>query len=236
MNSGTASVRVGNRSSLWAAGSLFFVNPYEVHMGASVDHLLEYEVFYLPVALILEATGSSARPPHLPRFSQSVSHDTEVVNELLAILRSSSGGKTPRAPGDVASASMEERLIGFFRGHPQLFNAPADQQKAATVDRACRILQERLDGSIQLNDLASQVGVSRYHFIRVFRRATGLVPSAYLRQLRLGKARSLICEGSSPGYAAAAAGFADQAHLTREFQRIFGTTPGKLARLLSANN
>jgi AraC-like DNA-binding protein len=39
-------------------------------------------------------------------------------------------------------------------------------------------------------------------------------------------ARRLLAQGSSPARAAAEAGFADQAHLTRWFRRYYGVTPG----------
>ena len=39
-------------------------------------------------------------------------------------------------------------------------------------------------------------------------------------------ARGLLSEGVSPALAAAEAGFADQAHLTRWFRRYYGVTPG----------
>jgi AraC-like DNA-binding protein len=39
-------------------------------------------------------------------------------------------------------------------------------------------------------------------------------------------ARRLLSRGVSPVVAAAEAGFADQAHLTRWFRRYYGVTPG----------
>jgi len=61
---------------------------------------------------------------------------------------------------------------------------------------------------------------------RAFSRAYGLAPGDYQRQLRIRSARGLLSTGVSPARAAAAAGFADQAHLTRWFRRYYGVTPG----------
>ncbi|WP_329373517.1 helix-turn-helix domain-containing protein [Streptomyces sp. NBC_01483] len=47
----------------------------------------------------------------------------------------------------------------------------------------------------------------------------------YRRDLRLCRARALLAEGTAPSMAAAEAGFADQAHLTRWFTRTYGVTP-----------
>ena len=51
-------------------------------------------------------------------------------------------------------------------------------------------------------------------------------PHAYLVQSRVRLARRLLSAGHSPADAAQMAGFADQSHLTRAFQKQFGTTPG----------
>ncbi|MFG2362929.1 helix-turn-helix domain-containing protein [Streptomyces mirabilis] len=58
-----------------------------------------------------------------------------------------------------------------------------------------------------------------------FRAAYGFAPSDYQRDLRLRRARALLAEGTAPSMAAAEAGFADQAHLTRWFSRTYGVTP-----------
>jgi AraC-like DNA-binding protein len=75
-------------------------------------------------------------------------------------------------------------------------------------------------------DLAVAAGCSRYAAYRAFRRAYGLAPSDYQRQLRVRAARRLLAGDVPPSVAAAQAGFADQAHLTRWFRRYFGVTPG----------
>ena len=72
------------------------------------------------------------------------------------------------------------------------------------------------------------------HFLRVFSKATGQTPHAYLVNLRVNLARELLATGTRPAEAAVAAGFSDQSHLTRVFKRIVGVTPGHYARAVTA--
>ena len=58
-----------------------------------------------------------------------------------------------------------------------------------------------------------------------FSATSGLAPSAYQRQLRLRAARRLLGLGVPAAEAAILVGFADQAHLTRRFRRVYGVTP-----------
>jgi AraC-like DNA-binding protein len=75
-------------------------------------------------------------------------------------------------------------------------------------------------------DLAAAAGCSRYAAYRAFHQVYGLAPSEYARQLRVRAARRLLARDVPPAAAAAEAGFADQAHLTRWFRRFYGVTPG----------
>jgi AraC-like DNA-binding protein len=51
---------------------------------------------------------------------------------------------------------------------------------------------------------------------------------------RLGVARRAIAAGTPLAEAAAAAGFADQSHMTRQFGRAYGMTPGRFSALTRA--
>ncbi|HYM70106.1 MAG TPA: helix-turn-helix transcriptional regulator, partial [bacterium] len=65
------------------------------------------------------------------------------------------------------------------------------------------------------------------HLCRTFHREVGLPPHAYQTQVRVERARSLLRNGVPIAEAAAAVGFYDQAHLTRQFKRVIGVTPGQ---------
>ncbi|MGH3120689.1 MAG: helix-turn-helix domain-containing protein, partial [Streptosporangiaceae bacterium] len=105
---------------------------------------------------------------------------------------------------------------------------------AAETMRIARRVRDLLDadyaGPVSGADLAAAAGCSRYAAYRAFRSVAGLAPGEYQRQLRLRAARRELARGIPPGQAAADAGFADQAHLTRWFRRCYGITPSAYAR------
>jgi AraC-like DNA-binding protein len=70
-------------------------------------------------------------------------------------------------------------------------------------------------------------GCSRFQLLRGFAKEVGTTPHAYVMQRRARLARQMIAGGTSLADAANFAGFADQSHLTREFVKHFGITPGR---------
>lgn len=81
-----------------------------------------------------------------------------------------------------------------------------------------------------LAEVASEVSLSPSRFAHLFRADTGLPLRRYLLWLRLVEAVREIARGGSVTEAAHAAGFADSAHLTRTFRRMFGVAPSAIAR------
>ncbi|HEY2678673.1 MAG TPA: helix-turn-helix domain-containing protein [Steroidobacteraceae bacterium] len=80
---------------------------------------------------------------------------------------------------------------------------------------------------VRVADLHRASGYSPRHFIALFRSAVGLNPKHYCRIRRFNAAvrRMAAGDGRGLGDVAAAAGYSDQAHLTREFREFAGVTP-----------
>lgn len=109
-------------------------------------------------------------------------------------------------------------------------------QQASRVDTpdrrvtACASAIERTAGRVTVDALAQDVGVGARQLERLFRDAVGLAPKTLARLARF-QASLRACEAGAPLAAAGlAAGYADQAHFTREFRRVAGLTPSAFAR------
>jgi AraC-like DNA-binding protein len=96
------------------------------------------------------------------------------------------------------------------------------------IDHLVAILSGQPDanGVVQLASQVLSVGERRLH--RHCRAAVGYGPKMLERVLRFQRARRLARETCSLATVAAMAGYADQAHLTRESRRLAGRTPSDL--------
>ncbi len=86
--------------------------------------------------------------------------------------------------------------------------------------------------NISLEDIAAVVGLSRFHFLRLFKNTTGFSPHAYLIQRRIELAKQSIEKGQCLTDAAINSGFSDQSHLTRCFKSTLGVTPGQYQKMV----
>ncbi len=86
-------------------------------------------------------------------------------------------------------------------------------------------------GTARMRDIASDIGWSRKHLARRFTNEVGLAPKTLALMLRFHRACGLARTGALAGWAAIAveAGYADQAHLTRDFRVFTGETPTEWA-------
>jgi AraC family transcriptional regulator len=92
-------------------------------------------------------------------------------------------------------------------------------------------MNEHIDDEITLTDLASLVGLSRFHFCRAFRLATGHSPRAWLSTHRMRQARALISTTTLPtADISLAVGYKTQSAFTATFRKAFGMSPTEVRR------
>lgn len=100
------------------------------------------------------------------------------------------------------------------------------------VPRARALLLHEMTRLVPLEELAAAAGLSRYHLARRFTAEIGMPPHLFHLHVRIGAARRRLALGEDPAAAAHHTGFADQAHLTRWFNRLVGVAPGRYQQQL----
>lgn len=101
--------------------------------------------------------------------------------------------------------------------------ATLSKQHAAAVERACRALEA--EQPPDLSTLAEQAGMSRFHFHRVFKAATGITPKAYANALRASRARQQLKQSASVTDAMYDAGFNSSGRFYEAAPAFLGMTP-----------
>jgi AraC-like DNA-binding protein len=209
-------------------GSVALIAPGVVHSGwAGVEEGWRYRMMYPAAAVIDETAQEIFGSGPVPVFHRPVVFDPH-LQALLARLHDAS-----RDPGGDPMELETLTLAAVRRAFEQHAGRapPKHLAQHSTATATMRdLIESRYDGPLTLAELSEAAGLSRFHALRQFRARFGLPPHAYLQQLRVRRARSLILSGDALAETAVAVGFADQAHMTRAFRRMLGYTPGVLSR------
>ncbi|MBJ7470760.1 MAG: AraC family transcriptional regulator [Solirubrobacteraceae bacterium] len=114
-------------------------------------------------------------------------------------------------------------------GHLNGPSVPADVRRAAELIRVS-------GGTIRVDAIASELGCSRRHLSRRFREWIGVSPSAYRRLARFESATTALrrVPGQQLGRLALDCGYADHAHMDRDFAALAAATPSEVAARFSS--
>ena len=153
-----------------------------------------------------------------------------LVAEIVA-----AGGDDPERPDD---AGREPARVAVLARALEGLVAAADPERVARAREVAAVARvaETDRGVRRLDDLAARAGVTPRALQRLFARHAGVSPTWVLRRYRLLEAAEAVREGERVVWSdvASALGYADQAHLVREFRAALGRTPEAYAKALRA--
>lgn len=149
------------------------------------------------------------------------------INALVRLLADDleTGMAAPQIYGEGLVTALTAALLGPSPAtEPQRKRGKlAPYQLRKTVD----YIEQNCGRTIRLDELAQLTGLSQSYFCSAFRESTGMPPQQWQMKARVERAKKLLKKGDTPlASVAVGVGFADQAHLTRVFRKIVGTTPG----------
>ncbi|MFF9601921.1 helix-turn-helix domain-containing protein [Streptomyces sp. NPDC014684] len=97
--------------------------------------------------------------------------------------------------------------------------------------RAVATIRENYHEPLALDDLARSVMMSKFHFIRVFQRTTGVTPGRFLSAVRLHEAKSLLIHSSlNVAEISARVGYSSASTFSRRFTAAVGLSPTRFRR------
>jgi AraC family transcriptional regulator len=126
---------------------------------------------------------------------------------------------------DELALRITERVISAITGDRKPPDAPTGRETRRVVE-AIRLVESDAARPLELKEMAAAAGMSKYHFLRVFRRLTGMTPHRYLISARLRRAALALASSHRPVIAVALdARFGDLSTFNKTFRAVFGLTP-----------
>ena len=171
----------------------------------------------------------------IPLHTNYLSFRGEGLSQEEPILRRDVNGRT----GEMAAWLAEEQDAYFpnaetyrqalFLGLMAEFTRLGAHAPNVMVDRVRAFIRKHMEGTFSLQDLATEAGASKFHFVRCYQTITGRTPMEDARYLRVEEARRLILSTSlTLREIAPRVGVADEYHLSRLLKSHLGVSVREL--------
>jgi len=126
---------------------------------------------------------------------------------------------------------LATRLLAAYTGVPVTVQPVIGGLSPNALRGAIERMRSDNDADVSLGALASDAGLSRFHFCRAFKESTGLSPHAWLRQHRLEQAMNMLRDtDASVVSVAAALGYGSQTAFAAAFRKLTGEAPSSWRR------
>jgi AraC family transcriptional regulator len=173
-------------------------------------------------SLIQSAGGKSSST-----IVQSLAVSPPKIEHLMRALEYESD--QPSTPGGLGLECIATAIALALSQHAGALATPS-KAGSRLAPRQIRTVQayveEHLQQSIVLADLAAAAGLSSFHFLRAFKLSVGVTPCRYVLDRRMERARSLLRSSDlSVGEVGLCVGFEHSSHFTRAFRSATGIAP-----------
>ena len=109
----------------------------------------------------------------------------------------------------------------------EYFFAAEEMVEHPLVHKVSVYINEHIGEPILVEELADQVHMSKYHFLRKFKELTGMTAHRFITSKRLIRACEELKAGETITQAYQNAGFSDYSSFLRNFKSVYGVAPGK---------
>ena len=206
------------------------IHPQQAHAGPVHHHQAITQSNCYPSVSLMQSVAADelGRHQQMPCFDSQVLPDQPLAQAILDLHDQLCQCSTTEAP------TREARLILAYLMDRYATFIPEEEywQSTGTIRRVCDFLRTHYSEPISIQQLTRVAdGISEVHLIRRFRQQVGMPPYAYLTYRRVEEAKQRLQQHQPTAQTALDVGFADQSHLTRQFKKILGVTPGAYRRL-----
>ena len=205
------------------------INPYELH--STYQSSWSY-INFMPTIDLLNTVVADIS---MNNFKEDYTIFRSVINDSMAVMYFKNFFTALEENND--PFSIESSGIEFFsylmnrHSIESLKIVNHDKKATSNLMRALEYMNEYFyDSNISLGEVSQIADLSKFHFIRQFKKLFGITPAYYLKIKRINKAKKLLLQNTPLSQISYECGFFDQSHFTKTFKEFFGYPPMRLQK------
>ncbi len=214
------------------SGHINLVIPGEAHDGSALSNEgWTYRMFYLKPQLLEQAAHEiTGKVQQTPFFTAGVIKDDKLAGFIRKFHFLLENSTIPLIEQESYLLTMLTEFISRHGDERLRVRGVGKENQAVNLAR--EYIENTYTQNISIKLLSNLCNLSPFHLIRVFKESTGIPPHAYLKQVRIKRAKILLAQGFSLSFIANEIGFTDQSHFSKQFKQITGITPNKYSNIV----
>jgi AraC family transcriptional regulator len=128
------------------------------------------------------------------------------------------------------SIITDQRFVFDHLSKMNFKKAITNEEVFRSLLQAKELMDIHMHDNLSLDAITKHSGISKYHFIRLFKNTFGVSPYQYQQMKRLDSAKTLLGAGNSIFDVALMLGYADVPTFTKAFKHVFGVSPGNFRK------
>ncbi|MFA5292737.1 MAG: AraC family transcriptional regulator [Phycisphaerae bacterium] len=228
INRGKVRCWIDEKEFIISAGEFYFVQPGQYHCEESIELPLD---FYTISFDLIEAKNKHvyfAPPPFVPEKQIIKGFGRKLIPLFKRIFEEVQ--EQEHYCEEIVEAMILQMIWivkqRLWKDYAVADDTNVSERDAAIVKKSQDYINQNLNRSISLGELADVCYVSRYHLGHVFTKAVGTSPLQYALGQRMEKAKNLLMQKMKCVYEVATElGFEDPYYFSRQFKKVVGVSP-----------
>ncbi len=201
--------------------------PANVSHGLSWDFEVEFIMLSVAPELVTRTAYESIDPDCIeivPTLAKPDPLVCQIGFALKAVLETD--GSHSHLYAESAATMLAAHLLQHYSVRKRVIPDYVGGLPKYKLKRVVEYIDAHLDRDLSLAAIAAEINMSRYHFSRLFKQATGLSVHQYVIERRVERSKQLLLQGDlNVAEVAFQVGFANPSHLSFHFKRVVGVTP-----------
>jgi AraC family transcriptional regulator len=206
-------------------GDITVIPPGVIH--SCTTQKSELIILSLSSKLVFEAMSKEESIEVVSRFASPDPLIYQIAVALKASLTSNSTGSYSYA--ESMATALAAHLVQNYSVRKQKSSECCKGLPSSKLLKINQFISNHLAEDVLIGSMAREIGMSKYHFARLFKESTGMSPYQYLIKCRIEYAKILLRDKTARiSEVALTVGFSDQSQFTRHFKRLVGVTPQEI--------
>lgn len=226
VTSGEGTCMIGSELCEMRPGNLVIVNSNFPHAIRSDDEFVKYDCLIVDT----EFCTQNGLPTEKLRFEPLVTSEKAVALYQDIVREIASDSLFHQAGIRVATLNL---MLYLSRNHLDDANQGQIRPSAANenIKLAIGYIKSHIDQKLTLDEIASEVGLSKYYFLREFKNATTMTPVEYINSVRCENAKKLLLKKKYPIHEIAQkCGFTNDSYFSKVFRHHTGLLPSEFVK------